>query len=165
MALFQPIGRFHRITDIPAEYFMSLGVKGIAVDADNTLSEHHSQQPLDGVEAWLRSMQQQGLQVFMVSNAKHRRVHPFAQKLGLSYVSLALKPLPVGLLRAKRQMGLRAGEMAVIGDQLFTDMLAAHLCGAKAILVEPIHEESGASFRVRRRMEQKLLRRYEEKSV
>jgi predicted HAD superfamily phosphohydrolase YqeG len=46
------------------------------------------------------------------------------------------------------------------GDQLFTDMPAGNLCGIKTLLVTPAQLETGWTFRLRRRLEQPLLRKY-----
>ncbi len=160
MAIFKPRKIFHRVTDITPEYLEIIGVKGLALDADNTLSVHHSQTPLEGVEEWLEGMRQAGIKLRMVSNAKDGRCRPFAERLGLDYTCVACKPLPVGFWRARKKMGLKGGQLAAVGDQLFTDMLGANLAGVTPILVEPILVEGGWSFRVRRRLERSLLRRY-----
>lgn len=161
MALFRPHLIFNRITDIPIDYLINMGIKGVALDADNTLSTHHSQIPLDGVTDWLAAARENGIKVMIVSNARARRIVPFAQTLGLSYISLACKPLPIGFIRAARAMGVRCGEVAAIGDQLFTDVMGARLAGVKPLLVTPIKVEDGASFRLRRRLERPLIEKYE----
>ena len=76
MAIFKPYKMFYRVTDITAEFLHNNGIKGLALDADNTLSEHHSQTAHDGVEQWLRDMEGAGIKLKMVSNARARRVVP-----------------------------------------------------------------------------------------
>ena len=165
MALFKPCTIFNRITDIPIDYLISMGIKGVALDADNTLSTHHSQTPHDGVTDWLKRARESGLKLMMVSNANKNRVTPFANKLGLEFTSLSCKPLPVGFIRAARKMGLKRGEVAAIGDQIFTDVMGANLAGVKPILVIPIKVEDGASFKLRRRLERPLIERYYRKGL
>ena len=165
MAIFKPYKMFYRVTDITAEFLHNNGIKGLALDADNTLSEHHSQTAHDGVEQWLRDMEGAGIKLKMVSNARGRRVVPFANKLGLTFTSTALKPLPFGFWRAAKSMGLKVKEIGAVGDQLFTDMMGANLAGVKPLLVTPIKEEAGASFRLRRRIEKPLIKRYKEKGL
>lgn len=165
MPLFKPYKMFYRVTEITPEFLQSCGIKGLALDADNTLSEHHSQTPHDGVEEWLRGMEKAGIKLMMVSNARAKRVVPFAQKLGLEFTSTALKPLPFGFLRAAKKMGLKRSQLAAVGDQLFTDMMGANLAGVKPLLVTPIKEEAGASFRLRRRLEKPMIKRYKEKKL
>ncbi len=163
MSLFKPKKMVHRVTDITADYLKSVGIKGLALDVDNTLSTHHSQTPLEGVCEWLDAMKKEGIKIMMVSNSKRRRVEPFAEKLGLDFVSLSCKPLPIGFWRARRAMGLKGGQLAAVGDQLFTDMLGANLAGVTPILVTPILPETSASFKIRRRLETPLIKRYREK--
>ncbi len=165
MPIFKPCKMFYRVTDISLQFLQENNIKGLALDADNTLSEHHSQTPHEGVEQWLSEMKEAGIKLIMVSNARASRVVPFAGKLGLDFTSTALKPLPFGFLRAAKTMGLKRKEVAAVGDQLFTDMLGANLAGVKPLLVTPIKEEDGFSFRVRRRLEKPLIKRYKEESL
>lgn len=165
MALFKPKKTFLRVTDITPEYLHGIGVKALALDADNTLSTHHSQVPLDGVTEWMQSMRNAGIKLIMVSNAKQQRVRPFAETLGLDYICLACKPLPSGFIRACKRLGLKRKQLAAVGDQLFTDMLGANTAGVVSLLVTPIEAEDGWSFHVRRRLERPLLRRYKERGL
>lgn len=163
MPLFKPAKMFHRVTDITADYLRSIGVEGLALDADNTLSTHHSQTSLEGVPEWLEMMKNEQIKLIMVSNSKSRRVKPFAEKLGLDYLSLSCKPLPFAFLKAKRKLGLKGRQLAAVGDQLFTDMLGANLAGITPIHVTPIQAENGASFKLRRKLESVLIKGYRNK--
>ena len=51
--------------------------------------------------------------------------------------SHAQKPSTKGLRRAMARAGVAAGETAMLGDKLLTDVLAANLAGAAALMVEP----------------------------
>ena len=160
MALLRPARCYRRVTDITADDLRALGVRGLILDADNTLATHHNQTPAEGVLDWLAAMRAAGIALRMVSNARDARCKPFAEKLGLEYTALACKPLPFGNRRAVRAMGLSRKEVAAVGDQLFTDMLGAHWAGVVPLLVEPIEPERGWTFRLRRRLEAPLLRRW-----
>ena len=61
MPLFYPTVRKHRITDITADDLRALGVRGLLLDVDNTLTRYKSQEPDPAVAAWLQRMQQQGI--------------------------------------------------------------------------------------------------------
>lgn len=164
MALLRPARIYRRVTEITADDLRAMGVRGLILDADNTLATHHSQTPAEGVTDWLDGMRRAGIELRMVSNARDPRCRPFAKTLGLRYTALACKPLPFGFWRAVRAMGLRRKDVAAVGDQLFTDMMSAHLAGVTALLVEPIEPETGWSFRLRRRLERPFLRRWREKT-
>ena len=107
------------------------------LDVDNTLTADGSQQLDDSVAAWLDAMRAAGISLTIVSNNTARRVRPFAEKLGLRWVALACKPLPVGLAVARRRLGVKRRQMAMVGDQIFSDRLAAGLFGIRCLFLLP----------------------------
>lgn len=165
MAIFKPNRIVRRVYSLTPEMLAEMGVKGIILDVDNTLSTHHAQQPLDGVTEWVALMRKSGIKLVILSNAHSDRVRPFADKLGIDYISLGLKPLPNGVFRALGRLGLDRAEVLLVGDQLFTDMLGANLAGVRGVLVEPAQLESGWSFRLRRRAERPLIKKYREEGA
>ena len=88
---------------------------------------------------------------------------PFAKRLGLPFVANSMKPLPFGYRRALRILSLPKKNLAVVGDQLFTDVLGAHLAGIRAILVDPVDEGGGAMLRFRRIFEKRIMEKYPRK--
>ena len=70
-----------------------------------------------------------GVKLTIVSNGAEKRVRPFAQKLGLAYLYRAAKPLPFALMAAQHRMGVKRRQMAMVGDQLYADRMAAALYG------------------------------------
>lgn len=110
--------------------------------------------------AWLEKMRAHGIRLVIVSNNNDRRIRPFAEQLGLAYTANALKPLVFGFRRTAKKMGLSGRQIAVVGDQIFTDILGGNRFGAVTILVEPLQPETGLFFRLKRRLELRVLRRY-----
>lgn len=159
MGLFTPTILKNRIYEITAEELRAMDVAALLLDVDNTLTEHHSQE-LDSVtEGWLAAMKEAGVRLMLVSNSKDRRVAPFAKRIGLPYVHTSLKPLPFGFFRAAKALGVPRKQCMAVGDQSFTDVLGAKLAGVRVAQLIPIKAEDGWSFRVRRRLEQPILRR------
>jgi HAD superfamily phosphatase (TIGR01668 family) len=163
MPLFCPCYRFHRVENITPEFLTAHGIKGILLDVDNTLSPHNAPDPEPPVMAWLKSLADNGIEAVIVSNNSHERVKPFAGKLGLRFISRGLKPLPTGFNRAQKMMGLSRKELAVVGDQLFTDMTGGNLAGIVTLLVDPIEPEDGPFFKLKRRLEKPLLKHFDRK--
>lgn len=164
MSLLHPTLYRRRVTDITLEDLKKLGVRGLLLDVDNTLTTHGSQHLSAEVEAWLRSMQEAGILLTVVSNSWEWRVAPFAQKIGLRHTSLSCKPSPIGFWRGCRRMGLKRRECAAVGDQIFTDILGANLGGVPSVLLDPIEKETGKPFlQLRRRWEKPIRRRLKEK--
>ena len=92
MALLLPDYRVRRVTDIKPAFLRELGVLALLLDVDNTLSTHGGQTPLKGLAEWIRSMREQGILLLILSNARKRRVEPYAGSLGLDFQALSLKP-------------------------------------------------------------------------
>ncbi len=160
MALFCPTLYRRRVTDITIEDLRVLGVRGLFLDVDNTLTTHSSQVLEPAVAAWLASMKEAGIALTVVSNSWEWRVAPFAEKIGLRHLSLSCKPSPLGFWRAARRLGLPLSQCAAVGDQVFTDMLGAKLGGVSCILLDPIDRdcESGKPFLLLRRRWEAPLR-------
>ncbi|MBQ5840742.1 MAG: YqeG family HAD IIIA-type phosphatase [Clostridia bacterium] len=160
MALFFPTLYRRRVTDITVADLHRLGVEGILLDVDNTLTTHDAPDLTDEIKGWLVTMQEAGFRLLIVSNNTAQRVAPFAQSIGLPYYAKAKKPLPGGFWAAGKQLGLAPCRCAVVGDQLFTDMLGANLAGIPSVLLEPISLDGETSFiRFKRRVERLLLSR------
>lgn len=161
MPLFCPKFRFHRVEEITPFFLTEHGIRGILLDVDNTLSPHNAPMPEEGALAWLEQLHEAGIEVVIVSNNREPRVAPFAAKLGLRHISRAGKPLPGGFNRARKMLGCDRSRLAVVGDQLFTDMTGGNLAGMLTLLVDPILPENGAFFRFKRALEKPLLARWE----
>lgn len=160
MALFRPTRLAGSVTDLTPALFQELGVTALLLDVDNTIASFTSHEPMEGAVAWARSMTEAGLSLIIVSNNYKRRVSTFAAKFGLDFISFACKPFPFGYIRAKRRLGVKARQCAIVGDQIFTDVTGANLCGMRSVLLRPIELEAGWSFRIRRYFERPLRARY-----
>ncbi len=141
------------------EMIRELGVKGIIFDIDNTLVSYSTPKPTEKVLALLKHLQEQGLKVAIVSNNSRKRVSYFAEGLGLTAYHRSAKPLGIFLRRVRRRFGLPAKEIALVGDQVFTDSLGANCAGMISILVEPIELKENAFFRFKRRLEKPIIER------
>ena len=158
MSLLFPTLYRRRVIDVTVEDLQNIGVKGILLDVDNTLTTHDAPDLTAEVKEWLRLMNVNGYELIIVSNNKPQRVSPFAEKIGLPYCALARKPLPFGYRSAAKQLGVDVKCCVAIGDQIFTDILGANLSGMNSILLEPIQPEVEQKFIVfKRKIEKPLL--------
>ena len=161
MPLLYPTILKNRITDITAQELKERGIRGLLLDVDNTLTRHGSQELDPAVEAWIAEMQAAGIGLTVVSNALHKRVGPFAQRIGLRFIAFSCKPLPIGFWRGVRRLGLPRAQCMAVGDQTFTDVLGAKLAGVGVIQLLPIELETGKpTLALKRALEKKILRRY-----
>ena len=162
---FKPHIRLDRITEITVELLNKFEIKALILDVDNTLSTHHGQILTDGLPEWLELMKENGIFLTVLSNSKEARVKPFAEKINLEYISLGLKPLPNGFLKAKKKYGLKFKNTAIVGDQIFTDILGGNLVGLRTILLTPIKLETTYGFRFKRWVERIVFKLYKIKNT
>jgi len=135
----------------------SLGIRGLILDVDNTLTTHDNPEVDTGVQRWLAVMREHKIKMAILSNNTLRRVQPFADALRMGFVANGTKPLARGFEKAAAKLSLAKSEIAVVGDQIFTDILGGNLWGARTILVKPIKLEDTRSFRIKRRIEQGII--------
>ena len=101
-----------------------------------------------------------GIGLTIVSNGAEKRVRPFAETLGLAYLYRSAKPLPFALMVARRRMGVKRREMAMVGDQLYADRMAAALYGIPGLMVIPRGPDLGAQVVLKRKWEKKHWQAY-----
>jgi HAD superfamily phosphatase (TIGR01668 family) len=148
------------VLELTPKRLRGIGLQNLLLDADGTLKRYRSQECAPGVGQWLDTLRQAGFGLCLVSNGLGERIGRFAEVVGLPFVAKAMKPLPTGCRRALRKMGFRRESTAIVGDQVFADILAGRLAGLTTILVDPIHPEEEPWFtRLKRRPERWLLRR------
>lgn len=158
--LLKPDIKLKKITDINLGLLEKHNIKTLILDVDNTMSTHHGDVLTDGLMDWIEKMLGAGIKLIVLSNSKEERVKPFAEKIGLPYKSLGLKPLPFGYLKAVKMSDSKRCESAIVGDQIFTDVLGGNAVGVKTILLTPIKLEDGISFKLRRRLEKLIFKIY-----
>lgn len=163
MGIFTPTALKPRVTEITPEFLRELGIAAVLLDVDNTIATYTSHNPAPGAVDWAQRLVEAGFRVVIVSNNYKKRVGPFAARFGLDFICFAMKPLPFGYLNACRRLGLKCRECAIIGDQIFTDVVGANLCGMRSVLLEPIEPEEGWTFKVRRHFERGLRLKFKER--
>ncbi len=163
--LLKPNIKIERVTDITPEILKKYNITDLILDVDNTLSTHHGQVLTDGLEEWLELMKQEGIGLMVLSNSKEERVKPFAAKINLPFISLGLKPLPFGYRRALKALGSKRKNTAIVGDQIFTDVLGGNMVGVKTLLLTPIKLETTKGFRFKRWLERIVFKLYRIKNT
>lgn len=160
MSVFTPDVIFDKITFVTLEFLNEKKLKGLILDVDNTLTHHGSQYIDDKTKEWLELMKETGIKLMIVSNNTYERVKPFADMLELPFVSRGLKPLSKGINEAILKMELEPSEVAVIGDQIYTDILGGNLRKLYTVLVKPFELENNIFFKTKRFFEKMHIKKY-----
>lgn len=157
--LFKPTFWLKNVMQIDKAFLKKNRVRALILDMDNTLSMHDDHAAEDGVLEWLDEMRRLGIKMRVVSNNNTRRVEPLARALGLEFTANGAKPLTFGVNRAVKAMKVSRRETLVVGDQIFTDVMAGNLAGIRTVLVEPFHLENKWTFKLKRRVESLVFHR------
>ncbi len=126
------------LTDLTPQLLRARGIGLLLMDFDNTIVPYTTDVPTEHMQRWLREMQESGIRLCVVSNSKKPRVQVFCREYGLACITHAKKPFQRGICAAKEQYGLPPAQMALVGDQIYTDVLGANCGGLTSILVRAI---------------------------
>lgn len=141
--LLTPDLRVGGLADIPLDRLWQQGIVALLVDLDNTLIPYDSFRIPDATFAFVEKGKGMGFRLCIVSNSifKESRVGTTARQLGIPYVAAAWKPRRRGLRSALQLLQAAPAQAALIGDQLFTDVLAGRRLGLYTVLVEKLTEK------------------------
>lgn len=148
----KPDLKIESIYDIDPEMLKKCGIKGLLFDIDNTLEEYATKAPGKKVSDFLLKLYDMGFKIGIVSNAKPERAADFVAGFPIDnyptvfFVGKAGKPLKRGFTEISNKMGINLNELAMVGDQLFTDILGGNHSGCFSILVNPINVKIEPGF-------------------
>jgi len=134
------------------------GINSVIIDLDNTITEWDNPGLSNQVFDWFEKMKQAGLKACIVSNNGHRRVAKAVENLGIPFLARAQKPRRGAFRKAMEIMETKPEQTAVVGDQIFTDVLGGNRLGLFTILVVPINSKEFIGTRIVRMVERRVLK-------
>ena len=156
-----PNAYLKNIKEITIDFLNKNNIKALILDVDNTLIDFDKNM-LEGTEQWCEKLKQDGIKFFIVSNSnKKEKVKMVADKLEIPYVFFATKPLKRGFNKAIKMLDEKNENIAAVGDQIFTDVIGANRCKMFSILVEPIAKKDLLITKIKRPLENYVIKRYE----
>ena len=130
------------LPDITPELLRRHGIRLLMLDFDNTIVPYTTNIPTDTMEMWLRNMVQTDIQLCVVSNSKRDRVKIFCEKYRIPCITHAKKPFSKGIDQCLQKFSVPASEAAIVGDQIYTDVLGGNCAGITSVLVKAIHNHN-----------------------
>lgn len=158
LKLLAPCLAVNTLYDINLEELKERGICGIVFDLDNTLIPWNSSDICPEVLVWLNDLVNQDFKLCLVSNNGKRRVRQIAAQCEAPFVARALKPSRAGFRQAAQVMELNPEAIAVVGDQLFTDILGGNRLGMFTIWVKPLAAQEFIGTKVTRQLEKLAVR-------
>lgn len=165
VTMFYPDKHYHRIYDIKFSDLKKNDIKGIIIDIDNTLVPWNSNNIEKNTHDWLLNALKEGFKLCFISNNTKSRVQSFNHTIDIPSLYNAKKPLRSAYKKASKIMGVALSNIAVIGDQVFTDVLGGNRLGLFTILVDPISEKEFIWTRLVRKIEKKYRNAKDEKNA
>ena len=157
--LFKPNLYLKSVEDITIDLLNKNNIKGLILDIDNTLIDYDKNLP-EGIINWCNNLKAEGIKMCILSNTnKVEKVKKVAKKLDLEYRYFAHKPKKKGFYEAKEILKLENENIAVVGDQVFTDVLGGNRCNMFTILTVPIDERDILLTKIKRPFEKIITRK------
>jgi hypothetical protein len=150
--------RVDSVFDLTSERVRGLGLDALILDIDNTLKPYTARDIDPLVRSWAAGLREASIRLSILSNGREPRVKVLAQQLGVPFAAQAMKPSPARLKALLQKHTLDRARTAIVGDQLFADVLAGRLAGVFTILVRPIDSCEPWFTRLKRPPERLLLR-------
>ena len=135
------------------------GIRALLIDLDNTLVPWRGYEIRPRVMEWVSSLPDHGMKACIVSNTRHpSRLRQLAGELGIPYASRGMKPGSVGFREGMMILEADISETAVIGDQVFTDILGGNRLSLYTILVSPLQRKEFVGTKISRLFERIVLK-------
>ena len=164
MGIFKPSIYKKNIFEINYKQLKDEGIKCLIYDLDNTLGLISHKNCPDETKELIKKLQKDFIVVISSNNTK-KRLKPYLKELGIDGVSWSMKPSIRGLMIIKSKYKLKKKEMCIIGDQIVTDVLAGKRFHIKTILVDPLGEKDLKITGLNRKIEAKIVKRYEKRGL
>ena len=138
MALFRARFLADNIYELTGEKLQKRGIRLLLADLDNTLVPYGVPLPDERLKRWRDDLNRHGVTLFVLSNNRHEsRPRIFSEGLEVPYIGHAGKPKTGSFYAAMERMGVTKEQTAIVGDQIFTDVLGGNRAGVSAVLVKP----------------------------
>ncbi|MEG0137968.1 MAG: YqeG family HAD IIIA-type phosphatase [Bacilli bacterium] len=147
------------INDIDYKKLKQNGIKCLLFDLDNTLVPYSDKVPTKKVKDLFKKLKEQGFKVIIFSNSGKKRLTPFKEQLEVDCCPRAFKPSPKKFISVMKELNYEVSQVAIIGDQFFTDIVGGNKVGIMTILINPISKKDMIFTYIARAREKNLIRK------
>lgn len=144
---------------------LSKGIKCILYDLDNTIVASKSSQPTEKAKDLFTGLKQKGFKIIIFTNSPKFRLKTFTEYFGVDGVSSAGKPFTRKLKKLLFKYNYKPSEVAIIGDQLMTDVKVGKKVGITTILINPISDDEIIFTKFNRFFENKKFKELENNNL
>ena len=117
------------------------GIKCILFDLDNTCAPYKDNEPNKKLIELFETLKDMSFKLIIFSNAPKKRILPFKKALNIDCLARAGKPSKNSFLKIIKLFNYELSDVAIIGDQLYKDILGGNRVGITTILVNPMSKD------------------------
>lgn len=165
MDIFVPDMYQKSIYSINYEKLLDSGIKCLLFDLDNTCVPYVEKVPSKKLISLFDSLKDMGFKVIIFSNASKKRLEPFKNELLVDCSYSSKKPSKRKFLKVLKMFNFDLSEVAIIGDQLFTDIFGGNRIGIKTILVNPMSDRDMPITKIFRFLEKIQYRKMSKRGI
>lgn len=150
-----------RMEHLDQDDLWNRGIRGLILDLDNTLCPWKSSEISPERMEWLQRARQRFSMCILSNTIKYRRLRRVGEMIGIPGIgrwAWGRKPFCGGIKDALKIMGTTAEQSAIIGDQVFADVLGGNRCGLTTIWIPRLDTREFITTQGIRRIEQRVLR-------
>ncbi len=155
--MFTPDYLLPSVFSIDIKFLRDNNINAIIFDIDNTLVGFTVAEPTREIKGFINHLKNNGIKIAIASNNNANRVGVFCKDLDVLYISRACKPLPFALVKLCKLMGVKTKNTLLVGDQVYTDMLGANICGMLSVMVDIIDTKETFTFKIKRALEKPVI--------
>ena len=141
------------------------GIKCLLFDLDNTCVPFKDKQPNKKLVDLFERLKDMEFRVIIFSNATKKRLTPFKNGLNVDCSASSRKPGTKKMLKIMKMFNYDLSDVAIIGDQLYTDILCGNKVGIKTILVNPMSKDDLLFTKFFRYFERKKFKKFAKKGI
>lgn len=163
--LFIPIQYISHYSKCNVEELKAHGIKVFILDVDNTLISHFVNELDKSSIEFIKVIRDAGIIPVILSNNVKKRVEPLARQAGVDYFSFSCKPLSYNYHKVLRKYSCKSNEVAVLGDQLITDICGGNRMKFVTILQMPLTTSTNTSGKVTKIIDKYLYKVLKRKNI
>lgn len=162
---FVPDMYFKSIYTIDYKSLKKKKIKCLIFDLNNTIAPLTLLKPNKKIMELFEELKDMKFKIYIVSNSSKKRVEPFKDYLGVDSAYMSLKPLKRKYKKILSLNKFKDNEIAVIGDEILTDVFGANRMNFVSILVNPIGTKEYISTKIGRFFENFIINKLVDKKL
>lgn len=152
------------IYDIDYKSLKEHGIKCLLFDLDNTIVPYNEKILKAETKELFYQLKQLGFKLIIFSNSPKLRVKAFADQLNVDVYGGARKPRKKGFIKLLKKYKYTENEVAIIGDQILTDVVGGNKVGITTILTTPFGKDP-IWTKINRIRERKIMQKLRDKNL